>query len=118
MTSLVAILSTGKGTWAHVIELIKQQEWDNIYLITNEFGQQNFDSPKPAEFILINSNRYLKDLTFDIKSQLDNKIHDTEIALNLISGSGKEHMAALSALLKMGLAIRLVAITPNGVKEI
>ena len=127
MTSLVACLSSGKGTWAHVAELIKQQDWDSIFLVTNEFGQQNFklgtqtqsdSSPKPVEFILINDKRFLKDLTEDIRKQLENKIHDTEVALNFISGSGKEHMAVISALLKLGLGIRLVALTKEGIKEI
>ena len=42
----------------------------------------------------------------------------TEAAVNLISGNGKEHMAVISALMKLGLGIRLIALTPNGIKEI
>lgn len=118
MTSLIACLSSGKGTWSHVDRLIAEQEWDNILLITNEFGKEHFKPEKPVEYILINSNRFLPDLTEDIRKQLENKIKDTEVALNLISGSGKEHMAILSALLKLGLGIRLVALTPKGIKEV
>jgi len=36
----------------------------------------------------------------------------------MTSGSGKEHMALLSALLKLGLGIRLVSFTNNGIKEL
>ena len=36
------------------------------------------------------------------------KIKGVEVALNFVSGSGKEHMAVISAVLKMGLALRLV----------
>ena len=118
MTDLVACLSSGKGTWGHVNRVIDGQKWDNIFLITNEFGKENFTPNKPVEFILINPNRFLPDLTEDIKAQLKEKIKSTETGLNLISGTGKEHMAILSALLKLGLGIRLVALTKDGIKEI
>jgi len=118
MTDLIACLSTGKGTWAHLLKLIEEQEWENIFLITNEFGRENFKPKKQVEFILINANRLLPDLIKDIKSQLKEKVNSTDVALNLISGSGKEHMAIISALLQLGLGIRMVALTTNGVKEI
>lgn len=118
MTSLIACLSSGKGTWSHVSELIKQENWDSVFIITDEFGVENFKPDKPVEFVIINPNRYMSDLVIDIKSQLQNKIIDTEVALNLVSGSGKEHMAVLSAVLKLGLGVRLIALTPQGIKEI
>ncbi len=118
MTDLIACLSTGKGTWAHLSRLIEEQEWDNIFLITNEFGKENFKPKKQVEFILINPKRFLPDLIEDIKTQLKEKINPTDVAVNLISGSGKEHMAIISALLKLGLGIRLVALTTKGIKEI
>ena len=118
MADLIACLSTGKGTWAHLARLIEEQEWDNIFLITNEFGKENFKPKKQVEFILINSNRFLPYLIEDIKAQLKEKVNPTDVAVNLISGSGKEHMAVLSALLKLGVGIRLVALTTNGIKEI
>ena len=118
MTSLIACLSSGKGTWAHVDKLIEEQEWDNIFLITNEFGIKNFKPNKKVEYVVIDSNKFLSEIIEDIKKQLENKIADTEVALNFISGTGKEHMALLSAVLKLGMGIRLTALTPNGVKEI
>ena len=118
MTSLIALLSSGKGTWAHVEQLIEKQEWDSIFLITDDFGVQKFQPKKPVNYIIIDSNKFLKDLTEDIRKQLENKIPDTEVALNIISGTGKEHMATLSAILKLGLGIRLTALTPDGIKEI
>ena len=41
-----------------------------------------------------------------------------EVGLNFISGTGKEHMALLSAVLKLGIGIRFFALTKDGVKEI
>ena len=52
------------------------------------------------------------------KKSLDGKIYDLDVALNMVSGTGKEHMAILSALLKLGLGIRLMAVTKNGVVEL
>ena len=50
--------------------------------------------------------------------KLKEKISGIEVGLNIVSGSGKEHMALISALLKLGIGIRLVALTSNGVKEV
>ncbi len=105
MTDLIACLSTGKGTWIHVKGVISGCEWDNIFLITNEFGREKFSSEKKVELLVVDK-------------QLKDKISGTEAALNLASGTGKEHMAILSAVLKLGLGVRLVALEKEGVKEI
>ena len=117
MTDLIACLSTGKGTWGHVSRLIQDSEWDNIYLITNEFGKENFTAEKKAEFMVIDSLKPIKELVIDIESTLKDKLNG-EVALNMISGTGKEHMAILSALLKLGVGIRLMGLTKDGVEEI
>ena len=118
MTSLIACLSSGKGTWAHVNEIINKEEWDKIFLITNDFGVQNFKPEKEVNYILIDSNKFLSEMIEDIKKQLQGKMNDFEVAVNIISGNGKEHMALISALMKLGLGIRLIALTPNGIKEV
>jgi len=118
MTDLVACLSTGKGTWTHVKGVISGCEWDKIFLITNEFGREKFSSEKKIELLVVDSNKPLLELIEDIKKQLKDKISGTEVALNLVSGTGKEHMAILSAVLKLGFGVRLVALTKEGVKEV
>jgi len=119
MTTLVACLSTGKGTWGHVARLIADEDWEKVILITNEFGKENFKlEKKNVELIVINSMKHLPELVEEVKKALEGKIKGTEVALNLVSGSGKEHMAVISALLKLGLGIRLIALTKEGVKEI
>ena len=49
---------------------------------------------------------------------LKGKIKDPEIDINFISGTGREHMALMSALLKLGVGIRLKALTKEGAEEI
>lgn len=117
MTSLIACLSTGKGTWGHVSRLIEDGSWDKVFLITNEFGKENFQKIKNTELILIDPNKGIKDIQQEIMDQLKDKI-EGEVALNMVSGTGKEHMALLSALLKLGLGIRLMALTKDGIEEI
>jgi hypothetical protein len=119
MTTLVACLSTGKGTWGHVARLVAEEDWEKVILIGNDFAKENFKiEKKDTEFIVIDPMRHLPELVEEIKKGLDGKIKGAEVALNIVSGSGKEHMAVLSALLKLGFGIRLVALTKEGVKEI
>lgn len=117
MTDLIACLSSGKGTWGHVARLIEGDSWDKVFLITNEFGMEKFKKNEKTEFIVIDSRKELRELIEEIKSVLARKTSH-EVALNLVSGTGKEHMAVLSAVMKLGLAFRLVALTQDGIKEI
>ncbi len=118
MTELIACLSTGKGTWGHVNRLIQDREWDKIFLITNEFGKENFRAEKEAEFILIQQNQGLVELRNQIETSLKDQIKGPEVAVNFVSGTGKEHLALISALLRLGVGIRLVALTKEGVEEL
>ena len=45
-------------------------------------------------------------------------VKDLEVALNLYSGSGVEHMITLSSILKAGLGVRFVHLENNEVKEL
>lgn len=118
MAELIACLSTGKGTWGHVSRLIQDGNWEKVFLVTNAFGRENFTSEKESEFIVIDPNRGLEELRDDIYDHLKDKIKSAEVGLNLVSGTGKEHMALVSAVLKLGVGIRLVALTKEGVQEI
>ena len=118
MTELIACLSTGKGTWGHVARLMQDQDWEKIFLITNDYGKENFNSNDKTELINVNMNKGLKELRDEIKDKLTNKIKGTEVAVNFISGTGKEHMALMSALLKLGVGVRFIALTKEGVEEI
>lgn len=116
MTDLVACVLSGEKSWAHIARLIKEQDWNKIFLITNDFGKNNFKVEKKVEFIVVDVQKPVSELIDDIKKGLQGKITDFEVALNIVSGTGKEHMAILSALLKLGVGIRLIAVTKDGVK--
>lgn len=118
MTILVACLSTGKGTWGHVNRLIEDEKWDSVILLTNEYGKENFNKRENTELIVINLNAGMMELETEIYNVLKSKIKGSEIGVNFISGTGKEHMALMGAVMKLGLGFRLVALTKEGVEEV
>ncbi|MBI4981298.1 hypothetical protein HZC30_07140 [Candidatus Woesearchaeota archaeon] len=120
MPTLIACLSTGKGTWAEVNRLVQVGNWSKVFLITNAFGAENFrNRPENTELIVVDAdNKSMVELVDDIKKNLDGKISDFEVALNLVSGSGKEHMAMLEAVLELGLGFRMVTVNSSGQMDV
>lgn len=108
MTSLIACLTTGKGTWAAVSEIMNSENWEKIFLITNKFGSEKFTSNKEFTFIIIDPDSEMDEIKKIVMQEIKGKILDTEVAFNMMSGTGKEHMAILSAILNSGLGVRLV----------
>jgi len=111
---LVALLSTGKGTWGQVAGLINRGEWDNIILIGSEFAEK-FTTEKKHEFLRVNTSQGIVELKKEILEKLQGKIQGTEVALSIASGEGKEHMALISALLSLPAGVRFVVLTQEGI---
>ncbi|MBS3143945.1 hypothetical protein J4446_03680 [Candidatus Woesearchaeota archaeon] len=118
MPTLIACLSTGKGTWGHVNHLIDNNNYDKVILITNDFGKENFNKKDNTEMISLNLNAGVKELRDEIIKNLKGKIKDTEVDVNFVSGTGREHMALIGALLKSGTGIRLKVLTKEGIEEV
>ncbi len=114
---LIALLSTGKGSWGQVAGLIKHGEWDKIILVGNDFAKQ-FTSEKEFEFIKVDLDKKLKDLKEELSTKLKGKFEGTEVALSLASGDGKQHMALISALINLPVGIRFAALTKEGVIDL
>lgn len=114
---LVALLSTGKGTWAQVSGLMTHGEWDKIILIGSDFAK-DFKHAENFEFIKVDLDKKLKDLQEDLLQKLKGKIAGTEVALSIASGDGKEHMALISALINSPVGIRFAALTKEGVIDL
>lgn len=110
---LIALLSSGKGTWGQVSGLIKRGEWDNIILIGNNFAKK-FTTEKKHEFIEVKESA-IKNLIEELKTKLKGKIKATEVALSIASGTGKEHMALISALLSLPVGVRFTVLTKDGI---
>ena len=117
---LIALLSSGKGTWAQVSGLIKHGDWDKIILLGDEFASQFKIQEKAeiTEFIKVDLSKRLKELKDDFQKKLKGKIAGTETALSIASGDGKEHMALISALINLPVGIRFAALTRDGVVDL
>ncbi len=121
MTSLVACLGAGKGTWNEVARLVSAESWTNIFLITNEFGRENFVQKFPAikaEIIVVNDFSPAQQIVDEIRKGLAGKLKGTEAAVNMASGTGNVHMAMISALLKLGMGMRFVVPGDSGALEL
>ena len=114
---LVALLSTGKGTWAQVSGLMTHGEWEKIILIGGDFAK-DFKHDKKFEFIKVDLDQKIKGLKEDLMTKLKGKINGTEVALTIASGDGKEHMALISALINLPVGIRFAALTKEGVIDL
>jgi hypothetical protein len=114
MTSLIVCLGSGKGTWQYIARLIDTANWERVFLVTTDFGVRTFAPRKNTQFVVIDPEKKLEAMIEDIQKQLEGRIADFEVAVNLISGTGKEHMAIMAAALKLGLGIRMVALTEEG----
>ena len=113
---LIALISSGKGTWGQVAGVINRNQWDNIILIGDEFAKK-FTSEKDFEFIETKSSALIE-LKEEIKTKLRGKVRGTEVALTIASGDGKEHMALVSALINLPVGVRFAALTKDGVIDL
>lgn len=119
MPILISCLSSGKGTWTEITRIIQSRPWTKIFLITNTFGQENFSlKQENISFVIIDTNNDdINMLVQKIKRSFKD-IKDFEVALSLISGVGKEHMAILEAVLESGLNFRLITLNKNNQVEV
>lgn len=117
---LVALLSSGQGTWAQVSGLIKFGEWEKVILIGDEFGSKFVVEEKKniTEFVKVDLKKRVQDLKEEISEKLKGKISGMEVALSIASGDGKEHMALISALINFPVGIRFAALTREGVVDL
>lgn len=114
---LVALLSSGKGTWGQVSGLMTYGEWEKVIVLGDEFAKQ-FSHQKSFEFIQIDTSKRIKDLQQEFKEKLKGKFAGTEVALSIASGDGKEHMALISALINLPVGIRFAALTKEGIIDL
>ncbi len=113
---LVCFHGKDKENLAQISALIKKEEWDKIVVIKNKSAEKTHFSDK-CEVIEVNSDSPLLELKEEIINKLKPKLgKGFEVALSIASGSGKEHMALISALLNVPVGIRLVAFTKKGVE--
>ncbi|MFH1238300.1 MAG: hypothetical protein ABIH79_03405 [archaeon] len=112
---LVALLSTGKGTWGQVSGLMQKGEWEKIIVVGTPFAKDFTVQGTPFDFIEFDQDKSLVPLKKELAKKLEGKFNGLEVALSIASGNGKEHMALQSALLSLPVGIRFTALTKDGV---
>lgn len=118
MTDLIACVTNQKGVFEHVKRVVEGVEWQKVYVFTVEKDVSDIKFSKEVEVIQLDLSKTISELAGCIKGKLEGRLNDLEVAVNIVGGTGKEHMAIISAVLKLGFGIRLVALTPEGVKTI
>ena len=117
LMELVALLSSGKGTWGQVAGLMTHGEWEKIIVLGDDFAK-DFKHAKKFEFIKVDLSKKIKELKEEFSNKLKGKFEGMEVALTIASGDGKEHMALISALINLPVGIRFAALTREGVIDI
>lgn len=118
MVQLVALLSKGEGTWGQVSGLMKRGEWEKIVVIGSSFAKNFLVDGVTFDFVEVDLDNSLvtlkKELVEKLKPKLDSDF-SSEVALSIASGTGKEHMALISALLSIPVGVRFTALTKEGI---
>ncbi|MFH0712128.1 MAG: hypothetical protein V1889_03365 [archaeon] len=112
---LVALLSTGKGTWGQVSGLMQKGEWEKVIIVGPTFAKEFTVHDRPFDFIEFDPDKSLINLKKDLEKKLKGKFSGLEVALSIASGNGKEHMALQSALLSLPVGVRFTALTKDGI---
>lgn len=115
MTELIACFTTDEHH-KHLHRLINEAEWDRIFIVTTPEIKNKHKFAKEIIYIIVNPNKHIQYYIEDIRKHL--KGFFLEVGINLVNGTGKDHMALISAVMKAGLSFRLVAVTRKGVEEI
>lgn len=114
---LVAFLGDDRETRGQVTGLINHGEWEKIILVKSKTAEE-YNSPKDADLVLVDTSKPLIELKEDMIKKLRSKFSGIDVHVSIASGTGKEHMALISALLSVPVGIRLVVFTKNGVEII
>lgn len=114
---LVAFLGNDKENWGQVNGLINRGDWEKIILVKSK-SSEDYESPKEADIVLVDTSKPLLELKEDLINKLRKKFQGFDVHVSIASGTGKEHMALISALLSIPVGIRLVVFTKNGIEFI
>lgn len=111
----VAFIGKDKENWGQITALLNRLEYDKAIIVKS--SDEEFAVNEKCTLVKVDSKKTLLELKESIQSKLKPLLSgDFEVSLSLASGSGKEHMALLSALLNVPVGIRLVVYTKDGIQ--
>jgi len=109
---------TNEVAQSHVKALIEKNDWDGVFVVTTEDVVGSLEYEGEVGFLLIDSKKATETIMDDIYTKLKGNLSGFQVAVNLFSGTGKEHMAILGAILKLGMGVRLVKQGKEEVEEL
>lgn len=114
--TLVILIGKEKSGFGQVTALLNRFETDQIILV-KDISVTDFPSKEKSQILEVNFDSDLVSLKEEMKSKLQKVLNkEFEVALSIASGTGKEHMAIISALLSIPVGVKIVAYTKNGVE--
>lgn len=113
MTDLIVCGSSNKAASAHISKVIAAETWDAIYVIIA--SQEHFILQTTFNSIIVDNQKTIREIKEQIVAQLKGKVKGLEVGVNIVAGTGKEHMALLMALMELGLSFRWVYATKDGI---
>ena len=113
---LVAFVGNDKENLGQVVALMNRLECEKVLLVKSSASEHEISNHKSTTLTIDTSKDILS-----LKKEMQDKLKpllsgDFEVALSLASGTGKEHMALIGALLSIPVGIRIVVYTKNGVE--
>jgi len=113
LKTFIATIGVGKGTWGK-LKRICSEEWDNIIILGNQWAKDTFKIDSPFSWILLDDQKDVCLLVEDIVKELPTD--SDEVYVNMVSGSGREHVALLSALVDNKKAFKTVCVCDDGIR--
>jgi hypothetical protein len=123
MAHLIACLGSGKDTWEGLNSILASGLFDKIYLVTgrdvHDYVMPHLKSGVTVEMLRLEYTKPSEELVPELYAALkkhftQDKIQDLDIAVNIMSGTGKEHAIVISTLIKLGYGIRLIELDKDG----
>jgi len=112
----VVFLGNDKENWGQITALLNHLDCDKFILVKDK-STLGFPTNLKCKVININSSSPLLELREEMHNALRKELSkEFEVSISLASGSGKEHMALISALLTIPVGIKLIAYTKKGVE--
>jgi len=114
---LVVFVGGEKEGIGQIKALVNRMDCEKIILVKDKSTPKPLFNSNKVSFVDVDTSISLLDLKEEMLSKLKPKLNnDFEASLSIASGSGKEHMALVAALLSVPVGIKLVAYTKKGVE--
>ncbi|MBM3230149.1 hypothetical protein FJZ22_00635 [Candidatus Pacearchaeota archaeon] len=112
----VACVGTDEQNWGQITALLNRLEYEKAVLVVDAMAS-GYPTNDTCTIIKIDMSQPLLPLQREIQDKLKKTVGgEFEVALSLASGTGKEHMAVLSALLNIPVGVKLVVYTKEGIQ--